>query len=34
MRQPMPQIYTGISNINESTNVVFVSDDRFDITPH
>ena len=30
----MSQIYTGISNINEFANAIFVSDDRIDMAPH
>jgi len=33
MRRPMSQIHTDISDINEFTNAIFVSDDRFDMTP-
>ena len=34
MRQPVSQIYIGISNINEFANAVFVSDNRLDMAPY
>ena len=34
MRQPMSQIYTSTSDINEFTNPIFVSDDKLNIALH